>query len=84
MLPFVDSRRLTGANLFFVATGAILELAGVLPDEALLSGWRERVARARAHRFLQCLIGNKSVNERAVQRSGHAPQRRQLDAALHK
>ena len=48
MLPFVDSRRLTGANLFFAATGATLELAGVPPDEALLSGWRERVARARA------------------------------------
>ena len=48
MLPFVDSRRLTGANLFFVATGATLEITGVALDEELLSGWRERVGRARA------------------------------------
>ncbi|MGB8694194.1 MAG: Mur ligase family protein [Steroidobacteraceae bacterium] len=48
-MPFVDSRRLTGANLFFAATGATLELAGLPPDEALLTDWRERVARARVH-----------------------------------
>ncbi len=48
MLPFDDSRRLTGANLFFAGTGAVLEVVGVPIDEALLGGWRERVGRARA------------------------------------
>ncbi len=49
MLPFDDSRRLTGANLFFACTGAVLEVVGVPVDERLLEGWRERVGRARAH-----------------------------------
>jgi len=39
-LPFEDSRRLTGANLFFVSTGAVLETHGIEPDDDLLSGWR--------------------------------------------
>ncbi|NJD31157.1 MAG: Mur ligase [Gammaproteobacteria bacterium] len=47
-MPFEDSRRLTGCNLFFASTGAVLEVAGVTPDDALLSGWRERVDRARS------------------------------------
>jgi UDP-N-acetylmuramyl tripeptide synthase len=47
-LPFADSRRLTGANLFFADTGATLELSGVPGDEALLTAWRARVERARA------------------------------------
>ena len=48
-LPFEDSRRLTGANLFFASTGAVLEVvvAGVV-DDSLLTDWRARVARARA------------------------------------
>ena len=46
-MPFEDSRRLTGSNLFFASTGAVLELAGVAPDESLVAGWRERVGRAR-------------------------------------
>ena len=48
-LPFADSRRLTGCNLFFAATGAVLEVVGVPVDDALLGGWRERIGRARAH-----------------------------------
>jgi len=47
-LPFDDSRRLTGSNLFFAATGAVLEVVGIVADEALLAGWRARVERARA------------------------------------
>jgi len=48
-LPFEDSRRLTGSNLFFATTGAVLELRGVAPDPALCTLWRRRVERARAH-----------------------------------
>jgi UDP-N-acetylmuramyl tripeptide synthase len=48
-LPFEDSRRLTGDNLFFASTGAVLELAGVAADESLLASWRARVIRARQH-----------------------------------
>lgn len=47
MLPYDDSRRLTGANLFFASTGAVLEVVGVAIDEPLLAGWHERVRRAR-------------------------------------
>ena len=46
-MPFEDSRRLTGSNLFFTSTGAVLELVGMAPDESLVAGWRERVGRAR-------------------------------------
>ncbi len=49
MLPFEDSRRLTGGNLFFASTGAVLETAGVEAVAPLLEGWRTRVARARRH-----------------------------------
>ncbi len=48
-MPFEDSRRLTGGNLFFASTGAVLELVGVAADESLLAGWRGRVQRAREH-----------------------------------
>jgi cyanophycin synthetase len=48
-LPFEDSRRLTGANLFFGRTGAVLETTGLEVDDALLDGWRGRVGRAVAH-----------------------------------
>ena len=47
-MPFDDSRRLTGSNLFFDSAGAVLETVGVTVDEALLAGWRSRVARARS------------------------------------
>ncbi|WP_426690068.1 Mur ligase family protein [Rhodanobacter ginsengiterrae] len=46
-LPFDDSRRLTGCNLYFDGTGAVLEAVGVAIDDALLDGWRARVAFAR-------------------------------------
>lgn len=48
-LPFEDSRRLTGANLFFDRTGAVLETTGLAVDDALLDGWRRRLERACAH-----------------------------------
>ena len=46
-LPFSASRRLIGPNLFFASTGAVLEVAGLEVDEALLEGWRARVTLAR-------------------------------------
>ena len=46
--PFEDSRRLTGANLYFDGTGAALEIApGVAFDTAALQRWRGNVARLR-------------------------------------
>ncbi len=48
-LPLDDSRRLMGGNLFFAGTGAVLETVGIEIDDALLSGWRARVERARQH-----------------------------------
>src|SRR5690606_17512665 len=47
-LPFDDSRRLTGFNLYFSGVGAVMETLGVEPDEGLADGWRTRVSRARA------------------------------------
>ncbi|HKD54971.1 MAG TPA: cyanophycin synthetase [Steroidobacteraceae bacterium] len=49
MLPFEASRRLIGANLFFAGCGAQLETVHVVPDVALLAGWRTRAARAREY-----------------------------------
>ncbi|HSD18025.1 MAG TPA: Mur ligase family protein [Thermomonas sp.] len=47
--PFEDSRRLTGANLYFDGAGAALETApGLAFDAATLRRWRANVARARA------------------------------------
>jgi len=46
-LPFDDSRRLTGFNLYFADVGAVLETVGVDIDEALLGEWRARVLRMR-------------------------------------
>ena len=46
--PFEDSRRLTGANLYFDGTGAALEIApGVAFDTAALQRWRGNVACLR-------------------------------------
>jgi cyanophycin synthetase len=47
-LPFDSSRRLTGSNLFFASTGAVLETLGVEIDATVLAEWRMRVAHARA------------------------------------
>jgi UDP-N-acetylmuramyl tripeptide synthase len=44
----VDSRRLTGANLFFASTGAVLDVVGAPLDDDLISAWRARVERAGA------------------------------------
>ena len=46
-MPFDSSRRLTGSNLFFASTGAVLETVGVEIDATLLAEWRSRVVRAR-------------------------------------
>ena len=47
--PFEDSRRLTGANLYFDNAGAALEIApGVAFDAGTLQRWRGNVSRLRA------------------------------------
>ena len=47
--PFEDSRRLTGANLYFDGPGAALEVApGVAFDAGALRRWRDNIARVRA------------------------------------
>jgi UDP-N-acetylmuramyl tripeptide synthase len=47
--PFEDSRRLTGANLYFDGPGAALEIApGIAFDAAVLRRWFENIARASA------------------------------------
>ena len=47
--PFEESRRLTGANLYFDGAGAALETAaGLSFDAGTLQRWRTNVARARA------------------------------------
>ena len=46
--PFEDSRRLTGANLYFDGAGAALESArGVAFDAQVLQRWRDHVERMR-------------------------------------
>ena len=46
--PFEDSRRLTGANLYFDGAGAALETAaGLAFDAGTLQLWRANVARSR-------------------------------------
>jgi cyanophycin synthetase len=45
-LPFEDSRRLTGANLFFASTGAVLDTLDIDADDALISAWSLRVELA--------------------------------------
>jgi cyanophycin synthetase len=42
----MESRRLTGGNLFFASTGAVLDLVGVPADDGLIDAWRDRVERA--------------------------------------
>ena len=47
--PFEDSRRLTGANLYFDGPGAALETVhGLMFDVATLLRWRANITRARA------------------------------------
>lgn len=46
--PFEDSRRLTGCNVYFAATGAALEaVRGSKPDDTALERWRANIATAR-------------------------------------
>jgi len=47
-LPFEDSRRLTGSNMFFAATGAVLDVLSPPQDESWLAAWAARVERAAA------------------------------------
>ena len=47
-LPFEDSRRLTGSNLFFASTGAVLDVTRTPVDDALIAAWRARAERAGA------------------------------------
>lgn len=48
MLPFEDSRRLTGANVYFDVAGAALETHGLAVDSPLLAAWQANITRARA------------------------------------
>ena len=61
-LPFEDSRRLTGSNLFFPGPGAVLEVVRIDMDAALAAHWRANVARARQH--LGWPAGDASVERR--------------------
>ncbi|MEP6898896.1 MAG: Mur ligase family protein [Rhodanobacter sp.] len=45
-LPFDDSRRLTGINLYFDAPGAVLETLGDLPGDVVISAWRHHLGIA--------------------------------------
>lgn len=45
-LPFEDSRRLIGANLFFASTGAVLEATGAGLADWVVDAWRARIHRA--------------------------------------
>ena len=47
-LPYEESRRLTGSNLYFDGAGVALETArGLRPDTALVTAWQAQVARVR-------------------------------------
>lgn len=48
-LPFAESRRLLGANLFFASAGAVLDVVAAVVDERLIAAWRARVGRAARH-----------------------------------
>ena len=63
--PFEDSRRLTGANLYFQGAGAALETAPELVfDAEFLQRWRDNIARVRA--ALDWPDGAVSVREHAT------------------
>ncbi|MEO6926031.1 MAG: Mur ligase family protein, partial [Rhodanobacter sp.] len=47
-IPFDDSRRLTGFNLYFRDVGAVLETQGPQPDESTLQAWDIDAQRACA------------------------------------
>lgn len=63
--PFEDSRRLTGANLYFDGAGAALETApGLAFDADVLARWRNNIARVRS--TLNWPEGAVSVREHAT------------------
>ena len=76
--PFEDSRRLTGANLYFDGAGAALETAaGLAFDAGTLQLWRANVARSRTllgwpesavvvEARLQLAHGDRSESERMI------------------
>ncbi|WP_158883023.1 Mur ligase family protein [Rhodanobacter sp. L36] len=63
-LPFDDSRRLTGINLYFDAAGAVLETLGALPDDEVIDAWRARVESAcRAlHWPTPCIVAHRHAS----------------------
>ena len=79
-MPFEDSRRLTGSNLFFDSPGAVLETLGVTVDDAVLAGWRSRVARARSSLDWHERAA-KSLRPRATVRARPVAVRRHADGA---
>ena len=69
-LPFEDSRRLTGSNLFFDSPGAVLETLGVTVGDAELAGWRSRVARARMWlQWPEHAVSASTLRARAAERA---------------
>ena len=60
-IPFDDSRRLTGFNLYFRDVGAVLETQGPQPEEAALQVWDTDVQRA-------CAVLGWPVGERVIRR----------------
>ena len=67
-MPFEDSRRLTGSNLFFDSPGAVLE--AVAMDDAVLAGWRSRIARARSWlHWPERAISAATLRPRAAERA---------------
>ena len=45
--PFDDSRRLTGSNVYFAESGAVLETVGIHVDDHFIARWRSRIVAAR-------------------------------------
>lgn len=60
-IPFEDTRRLTGFNLYFRDVGAALETHGPMPDEVSLQAWDAAVQRA-------CVALGWTLAERVVRR----------------
>ena len=46
-MSFEDSRRLTGSNVYFADSGAVLETRGIDVDVNVIERWKQRVALAR-------------------------------------
>jgi hypothetical protein len=72
-LPFDNSRRLIGANLFFATTGAVLELEGIAPESELLQAWHTRVAAVRSRLSWDGPRAVARVHRRGASRALPAP-----------